>query len=313
MENVRFCKKCENGVPDSAKYCPNCGNNLSNGIVSEKEIKESQYTNWKTKFGEEITRDKKGFVLVVTAFVFVIIALIGFCKCEFLPERNNSKESLVGTSGENTFIAESTDENSEHIEEQISNSFDDEKNENIEEAASDDQEEQNSIGIQKLSGSFSKLGLSESELKSRLGYQLDGPSDFYGDIMVKSFCIDNVDDMNCYLDTDMQEYYAAVDGKVVMFGANIGFDYFIKDFIKDGELSIEPVSYMVRGIDHGYMASYLWAIDNGYLSIIAMPSPGCDYYNFRVETITYVSDLKYLGYLNYNKMDIYNYGKVILD
>ena len=167
--------------------------------------------------------------------------------------------------------------------------------------------------IPKLSGSYDRLALSEEELKRKVGYNLSGPSSSYCSIMNDLFCLDNTDRMNCYVDASMTEYYAVDNGEVVVFGiSSVTVDADIKDFIKSDELSIEPISYMVKQTSSGnYLASYLWAIDNGYLSIIACPMQGCDYYNLPMYTLAYVKDLKYLGYLNHNQLDIHNYGKVI--
>lgn len=167
--------------------------------------------------------------------------------------------------------------------------------------------------IPKLNGLCRYIGVDFDSVKSTLGYSLSGPADGYRDIMNELFCLnESATGLDCYIDTDTNEYYASKNGEMVVFGSVIrGFDVKIADMLATDEIVIEPISYMVRGVEGGnYLASYLWKIDNGYLSIIATPLRGYKWYDLPIYTLAYVTDLEYLGYLSHNQMDIHEYGKV---
>ncbi len=134
-------------------------------------------------------------------------------------------------------------------------------------------------------------------LKVRLGYSMNGPSDGWRSVSEGQFYLNNIETVECYMNTasSPKEMYGIKDGKILFSGVYGVSSYaFVKDFLSDEALGIKPASYEIDG---GNFVAYIWKINNGYLSIVAMPLKNRNWQDHIAYSMVQVKDLELLSFI----------------
>lgn len=151
--------------------------------------------------------------------------------------------------------------------------------------------------IPKLSSGSKYLDADFAALKIRMGYDLNGPNAGWQGNASNLLYLKNLNTVDCYMNisSDLPELIGADNDGVVFFGVYGTTAYaYVKDFLSDEELMIEPAVYPVDG---GKMDAFVWKLENGYFVIIAT-TINVNWYDRPAFGVAHVRDASYLSFID---------------
>lgn len=250
---MKYCYNCGKALEDEHMFCLTCGKR-------QPEINESN--SIQIQFGEKKNHNKL-YICILGLIVAVIILIAAFWGL--------NKTKNVTTSKFND--SERTTEKQEEFNEDINElNFDEIENKESDEnkiiPGDDRVKNEGCRDLPQLYVSSIVLNESFETLKLEKGYYLQGPEDFYQDLMSSEFGLVDFEGIDCYGDTQASNItiYGVKNNKIVFYAVNgLTSDYTVKDIIPSDCWSIQPRIFNAQKDD------YVWKLENGYLIVNVFP------------------------------------------